>query len=407
MSEVNPNNNNLLNRLFNVFNWQIKCECCGSRKEGDPEMSLKPASSGANVARSTATSELDRGSEATPLVNIDKNYMENLLQGLKETYNENPATPDPSAIQKKKNTKSTNPRWNSVLEQILMQAVNLYGSDIDLLHAFFPGFKREFIERKVKKATNTLQKKKRWSKEDDARLLALINADVTDLATIMGKFPEKSLEAILQRGRLLKDSSKQAGEDELIVNELNPEEEEDYDFNKIVTGNTSEDYSLSDTMGLESENQDIDIGLDFNPIEAGFSFNFEPDKRIQNIEFDQTPRNQNNLTGGLTGGLGFFNQSSKNPFEANLDSSNPYKDHPFSDIYEQQINKIFPSKKQSFNEMLEEKSFKGEKSAVENFLDFNKDLQRSRTDSAQNSPTTILRVRPFPHENGPSFGDDF
>jgi hypothetical protein len=387
MSEQNPNNNNLLNKLFGIFNWRIQCgECCGSRTQGDPEFDKRmPAGTG---VRSTAASEKLKDLEPQPGNVIDKNYMENLLQGLKETYNDNPATGDCIQIQKKKNQKQAAPRWNSILEQMLIQAVNLYGTDIELLHAFFPGFKKEFIERKVKKAAKLLQRKAKWTKEEDAKLLAFINSEGTDLATIMFQLPDKRLEAIIERGHFLKANPQQPTEVKMD-NEL--QEEDEYDLNKLLTGNTSEEYSLSNEV-LESET--LENEFSFNPFEAGFSFNFEPERRGNYLEFDPTPKNNNNLNS-----LNLFNSNAKNHNEASIEGG--YKDG-FLGVYENQINRMFPSKKQSFNDLLEDRSLKDQRSATDNFLDFNRDLQRSRNfDSGQNSPSLVARVRPQKIEENP------
>jgi hypothetical protein len=42
------------------------------------------------------------------------------------------------------------------------QAVAMYGSNLTLMHAFFPGFDVELLEKKLRKLQKTAEKKK-WS----------------------------------------------------------------------------------------------------------------------------------------------------------------------------------------------------------------------------------------------------
>lgn len=401
MSEQNPNNSNLLSKLFGLFNWKIECGCCASRNSSDPAMDSKVQPPG----RSTATSEkhgaaVDTVAKDDYSSQINQNYIDSLLQGLKESYNDNPVTSDSIQIQKKKARRPQTPRWNSLLERMLIQAVNLYGANVDLLHAFFPGFKRELIERKSRKAAKLLQKKCKWTPEEDLKLDNLIKGEVADMATITFQFPEKSLDAILERAQFLKSNggvppqpvSHSAAQSSQLESELT---EDEYDFNRLLTNNSSEVYSGS-AENANPADQETGDDLFFDPQQVGLNFNFEDMETPNHPIFDITPRIGGNHTATSiqTYGGGFMGLSNslRNPFDPNPENSSR---DMFLEAYEQPISRMFPAatKRSSFAEMMEERSLKGDRSATENFLDLNKDLRRAQDDSGPNSPSAMLNIR--------------
>lgn len=382
--------------IWNTFLRKLGCDCfCGDRDTA-PEATMQTST--VMERRSTATT--DRGKEEAPIQDIvDKSYMANLLQGLKDSYSEHPSQVDVNHIQKKKRMVNNTPRWNGVLNQMLVQAVNLYGHSLDLIHAFFPGFEREFIERKVKKAAKTLNRKVAWTEEEDKKLLRFASDESTELSSVIIHFPGKSLSAIIQRASFLTKvylhGHQLDGHGENIGNEVGHAEDE-YDFNKVITGTNCEEFSISTDYpdpGYDSEA--IDHDYSFNALEAGFCFTFEPDVN-QNFEIDPSPRNLNAHKASTE----TVQLQRRYQLEFDRDASIP-------ETMENPINYLFPQARKSFAELLEQRATSEDKSPVESFLDFNKESMREGLDSGQNSPTLANRAAKLKTASHGSIDDIF
>lgn len=389
----------VLSKLFDLFKLKLHCDCLGPRDEDDPTTS-KIMGNGMQE-RSTEATWIPRQDIGPEKDLVDKNYMESLLQGLKDTYIEGPVDTDAIQIKKKKHVKSASPRWNVQLSQMLSQAVNLYGSNVDLIHAFFPGFKKEFIVRKVKKCLKALDRKMGWKPSEDEKLFRLIQSDNIEISTVLREFPDRNLAAVVERAALLKSQQAEGqingqqirgGDGNGVISR-----EEEYDFSRMLTRTNSDEYSTSDNLGLTSEADDADFG--FNPTEAGFSFTFEHDIQYGAMNTEQTsPKNEQTCAS-------MMEDTSLAPIRlSGLEFDR--RDKPSLNIYGNQIDYLFPESNHSFGDLVEERALRADVSATNSLLDLT--VQRRQSlELEENSPTAVIRIHQVKQQCSNSFADEY
>jgi len=153
----------ILQQLFSFFNWEVTCECCGSRYDGTlnnhgttaPEEVKMVAPKKEQNSRESYKNLLQ---DLTIEQSADK-----LFEQMISPSAQKPAINTP--IRKHKNVvKGSSSRWNKDREAMLRLYLNQYGNDLDLVTGFFTGFSREFLQKKIEKINNNLTQK--FSPED-------------------------------------------------------------------------------------------------------------------------------------------------------------------------------------------------------------------------------------------------
>lgn len=398
---VDNKESNVLNKLFDLFRLKLHCDCLGSRDEQDPRLSKGTGNGIQN--RSTEATWNPRPDLGPEKDIVDKNYMDSLLQGLKDTYIEGPVDSDAIQIKKKKNLKSASPRWNNQLSQMLSQAVNLYGSNIELIHAFFPGFKKEFITRKVKKCLKALSKKMAWTHEEDEKLLKLVHSDNIDISTVLKEFPARNLSAVIERAAFLKnrkDTGLSNGQETGAHTGTAGSVEEEYDFSRMLTGTNSDDFSISGDNGLASEADEADFA--FNPAEAGFSFTFDHDLHYGTMDLEHT----NHLAVKVDASAMVEDLPITFKRLPNLERVRDNDGKSPLNIYASQIDYLFPEKGCSFGELVDERALRVERSITDSLLDLTVS-NRQHHNMEENSPTAAIRVGQLNQHGSSSFAEDY
>ena len=123
-----------------------------------------------------------------------------ILNALSEKYYSIPVEELHSSVQSRYKSPESAPKWNTLLDQLLVQAVSLYGTSTSFIHSLFPGFKRQFVQRKIKRAKRLLSKSYIWTPKEDSILKNIFKSQhKTDLQAILSQLQNKSIQSILAR----------------------------------------------------------------------------------------------------------------------------------------------------------------------------------------------------------------
>ena len=315
---------NMLQRLFNVFNWEVACECCGTRMDEQNFQEEQPNNGGQpqiqNHGRSTATSERQKHLKLG-VHKLDEGYLKKLLEEFSALQRKNTAP-----IKKKKDKQSATPKWNNQLEEMLKQAVGMYGTNLDLIHAFFPGFGKQFLERKLKKI-DRIAKQNPWTPEDDQKLVSVLYFNDSSFQVAAGQFTGRTLQSLVERF----DHLKQSGFVAKFLQEVNNKGQKNQPQPGIPSiGNLDMvEEEAPAAPYLYNSNNGVEDGINNNC----FDFNFEdpiggnsPQKRAKNMQdiFD------------------IGNLDSQNKLDSYSQLFNNKKSFgSLGDIYDHQITQIF------------------------------------------------------------------
>jgi hypothetical protein len=122
-------------------------------------------------------------------------------------------------IRKHKNVvKGSSSRWNKDKETHLKLYLNQYGNDLDLVQGFFPGFSREFLQKKLEKINNNLTSSTPAT-ADEQKLRSILDTTGFDLELISMQFPSKSETEIKELyAKVANRHPRQYGQDQIAAN---------------------------------------------------------------------------------------------------------------------------------------------------------------------------------------------
>ena len=142
--------NNFLSSILSLLNCEIVCECCGSRYESQNIPKSSPSNKIENTPITTMTNKMTQIgepaiNEVSPAGDLTNLSFYNSLESTNASKNNS------SIKKRKKGSAAGAPRWNRNYNMILRKYVEQYGSDVELVQAFFPGFQKDFLQKKIKK----------------------------------------------------------------------------------------------------------------------------------------------------------------------------------------------------------------------------------------------------------------
>lgn len=393
---------NFISRIFSIFNWDVQCQCCGERDQAnnfDQNNAVEGTQQPEN-GRSTATSE--RSKQFMQGVHkLDEDYLKTLLEGFGSCGN-CPTGP----IRKKKDQKKTTPKWNQQLETMFKQSVAMYGCNINLLHAFFPGFGKDFLDRRIKKLQRA-SKKKQWTDEEDQKLANSLVKTGGNFQAVAPQFLGVTLETLKERTEILKNkgffNQYMQQQQRNQTKKLSSIAEMSQEGGMATESNNANQQNLDMSLNNESQRKHnfdsatnmgsfTNLGIDKN---SGFNFTFDPDLDMGTPRNMELFRHSNNEIGqdkpiAFSGGSSIF----EHPKQGGGFSS-------FNDAYDQQISQIFGSGIQEEGGMQEETN--NQNQGFNAFLDLNNSDAFGGNDSQAGSPCTNMRIRPMDQMDNNSF----
>lgn len=179
----------ILQQLFSFFNWEVTCECCGSRYNGNLNNQNTNAPEEVKmVAPKKEQNPRESHNNLLQDLTIEKGA-DKLFEQMISPSAQKPAINTP--IRKHKNVvKGSSSRWNKDKETHLQLYLNQYGNDLDLVQGFFPGFSREFLQKKLEKINNNLIQK--FTPADESKLKQILETTGYNLDAISRQFPNRS-----------------------------------------------------------------------------------------------------------------------------------------------------------------------------------------------------------------------
>ena len=146
---MNHNKPGLLSQLQSFFNWEVTCECCGSRYNGNtpPEAEVKHSENkSANLPNKVE--EFKDVLKDLTVEKVGDKLFEQIISPSAQKTNVK------SGIRKKKNVKSDKdgrPKWNQQHDAQLRLYMDQYGADIDMVKEFFPSFEKSELRKRINK----------------------------------------------------------------------------------------------------------------------------------------------------------------------------------------------------------------------------------------------------------------
>ena len=179
--------NNFLSNILSLLNCEIVCECCGSRYESSniPKSSLankienSPINAKTNKMPQIGGPAINEVSSAGDVTNLSFYY----------SFESTNASKNNSSIKKRKKSSAAGaPRWNRNYNMILRKYVEQYGTDVEQVQAFFPGFGKDFLQKKIKK--EQAMKEKTGLQDLEYHKLKALHAQLGDNWPVIGQhFP--------------------------------------------------------------------------------------------------------------------------------------------------------------------------------------------------------------------------
>lgn len=253
----------------------------------------------------------------------------------------------------------------------------MYGTDIGLIHAFFPGFGKPFLERKLKKI-DRISKKSTWNSEEDLKLISLLYHNEGSFQTIATQFTGRTLQGLVERFNDLKA-------DGTVKSFLESVKSSSCNKNQVPSSleniqMAEEDPAVTPEMYQKAINDGVrnDFDFTFDPFGGQVSTATDP-FGVTNFDSKSKIGSFQNVFGGTEGSMG--------------------------ELYGNQISQIFrnePSQGGEFvgeaqnNDMTQEAT---DKSDVNAFLDMNNsEGSIKHDDNSDSSPRMQLNVRHFQPE---------
>lgn len=102
-----------------------------------------------------------------------------------------------TSIQKSKNAVTSGaPKWTSNFDNILKKYLDQYGPNIQLVQAFFPGFSKDFLEKKIQKLEKNKKFKTKKNDNELTKLIVLVNEIGENWDVIQDHFPNTSIDKL-------------------------------------------------------------------------------------------------------------------------------------------------------------------------------------------------------------------
>lgn len=297
MSKEKPN---MLTQFLKFFQWEVTCECCGSRyEEGGPKDQTKEIIAMARLNQQNAIlKEQETKSQQQKSKAIEKmgdNLFEQMVAPKVEIVKIEQAIPVKSSITKRKSkfgdiqiNAEGKPKWTHEKEAHLRQFINTYGPNPQMAKEYFPSFDIKELSRRIKKIVQN---------KDDS-----IKAKIRNL--IKKQIP---LEEIVKTLSDIPSDKVIKFHDKIVFNTQKKKDAQDPQLLERIFGNCESDATKSTTLTQEEKNDAAtydDMALEEEETFDGY-YREEPAESYDEFDFGRE-----NLLNGMDDPFVFSNKES-------------------------------------------------------------------------------------------------
>lgn len=280
---------NMLSSFFKFFNWEVSCECCGSRFDGDGTGKDQTKEIVA-MARFNQQNSLKQDKEekvSQEQVHKIEKLSENLFDQM-ETPNieilkiETNSLTVKSSISKRKSKQGDiptgqdgKPKWTQEKDAQLRQYINQYGPNAEIAKEFFPSFEIKELMKRIKK----IMQNKDDSIKAKIRNLIKKGTKLNDIMKILNEVPATKVKKF---------------HDKIVFNTQKKREALDPKLLERVLGNCNSENTKSTTASFVDKDVAYDeIALDDEEVFDGYFYEDEMKTNTYD-EFDFATENMLN-----------------------------------------------------------------------------------------------------------------